>query len=103
MNRVSWTPRRRVFNCHPKVEIAMTGQLTLRSLERLKEIEGRCFDSRNRFALYRYLEAVYRLYERLRRTSDLDGARKHLQKALSFTGGRRRTHPFRLILDGTSK
>jgi hypothetical protein len=95
-------PRKRPRHRYQSIGPIMRSDRELRNdIAMLKELEGRCFTGRQRFAFYGYLAAVYELYERLRRNKE---ANKGARRISSLCGlpTNRSTHPIRTILDATS-
>jgi hypothetical protein len=72
------------------------------AIDGLRNLERRCFSSRERFAFYVYLAAVLRLYRRLRRSNH---AKNVGQNIISLLGLRQRKgrHLIRMIIDATSR
>src|SRR3954470_22930321 len=73
------------------------------ALRELKSLERTAFSPREREASYGYLEAVYSLYERLRRSGNRGCARRTLRGVLSSPTLPGSVHPIRIILDATSR
>jgi hypothetical protein len=71
------------------------------TISSLRGIEKRCFGSRQRFAFYEYLEAVFKLYERLRRKNKAKSSARRIAELCGIRT-RNRTHSIRLIIDATS-
>jgi hypothetical protein len=71
-------------------------------VRRLRQIEGRWFQSRRRYEFYGYLLAVYRLYRRLRRRRAAQQAAARIA-ALFGLKIRKGTHALRVIIDATSR
>ncbi len=67
----------------------------------LRVLERKCFRSRDRFAFYNYLEAVYGLYSELRRNNEAKEAAWRIAKLFDIRV-QKDTHPARVILDATS-
>lgn len=81
----------------------MNDRSILASIAELKRLERECASSRERLAIYDYLESVFSLYERLRRTGGNRFVRSRLGAALQKRIDKVRKHPIRIILDATSR
>jgi hypothetical protein len=80
----------------------MTSDQKLESeITELKDLGRKCFNGRQRFAFYRYLVAVYSLYDRLRRKQAAKQGARNIQSMCGMPPSRTR-HPIRIILDATS-
>ena len=71
------------------------------TIDRLRDLERKCFASRNRFAFYDYLAAVFELYVQLRRTKQAKKGATLIVRLFGFQN-QKRTHPIRVIIDTTS-
>jgi len=67
----------------------------------LKARERKCFGSRQRFAFYEYLGAVYAFYALLRRKKEAKKAARRIAKLFDVRS-QKRTHSIRVIIDATS-
>jgi hypothetical protein len=72
-----------------------------RIITSLKTLEQECFRSRQRFDFYEYLEAVFKLYERLRRKNKAKSSARRIAELCGIRT-RNRTHSIRVIIDATS-
>jgi hypothetical protein len=70
-------------------------------IKRAKQIERQSVRSRQRYAFYDYLWAVYRLYRRLRRKKAAKKSARRIA-ALFDINIRKDAHPIRAIIDATS-
>ena len=78
-----------------------SGRQLRQTIAALKATERRCFTSRQRFGFYRYLAAVFKFYELLRRKNE---ARMSADRIAELFGIRtqKHTHSIRVIIEATS-
>jgi hypothetical protein len=72
-----------------------------KTIDDLRELEGKCFASRSRFAFYDYLAAVFEFYVQLRRRNEAKPSARRIAKLFGLRS-QKRTHPIRVIIDATS-
>jgi hypothetical protein len=72
-----------------------------KTIAALKAIETRCFRSRQRFAFYEYLAAVFEFYERLRRNKEAKVSVRRIVELFRLRK-QKRTHSIWVIIDATS-
>ena len=80
----------------------VTDRLLRRRIFDLKKREAECFASRNRFAFYRYLAAIYAFYAELRQTDKTEEATRRVAELFNLDS-RQHAHPIRVIIDASSQ
>ena len=84
------------------VKSALSDRLLRQRISALQKLERRCFASRNRFAFYRYLAAIYAFYAELRQTDKTEEATRRVAELFNLDS-RQHAHPIRLIIDASSQ
>jgi hypothetical protein len=72
-----------------------------RTIANLKSLEQKCFGSRQRFAFYEYLAAVFAFYELLRRNNEAKQSARRIAELFGIRK-QKRTHSIRVLIDATS-
>jgi hypothetical protein len=72
-----------------------------RTIADLKIIERKCFGSRQRFAFYGYLAAVFEFYASLRRNNEARTSARRIARLFRLRK-QQRTHSIRVIIDATT-
>ena len=83
-----------------KRELA-SDRLLRQRISELKKLERQCFASRNRFAFYLYLAAVYEFYVELKQANGIANSVRQMAKLFNLDG-RQHAHPIRVIIDASS-
>ena len=76
-------------------------RLLRQQISELKKLERQCFASRNRFAFYLYLAAVYEFYVELKQANGIANSVRQMAKLFNLDG-RQHAHPIRVIIDASS-
>ena len=77
-------------------------RLLRRRISDLGKLERRCFATRKRFEVYRYLAAVYPLYAELMRANEIQTSVQRIAAWFNLDT-RKHAHPIRLIIDASSE
>ena len=77
-------------------------RLLRRRISDLGKLERRCFATRKRFEVYRYLAAVYPLYAELMRTEATHHSARRVAELFNLDS-RQHAHLIRLIIDASSQ
>jgi hypothetical protein len=72
-----------------------------KTIDDLKGLKRKCFDTRSRFAFYEYLAAVFELYVQLRRRNQAKPSARRIAKLFGFRK-QKRSHCIRVLIDATS-
>jgi hypothetical protein len=80
----------------------LSDRVLRKAIADLTAIERKSFQKRQRFAFIAYLDAVLEFYALLRRNNCAKRSAGRIAKVFRIRTQKKRTHPFRVILDATS-